>query len=92
MSLNEKLDAVVDSETFLEFVQALIVDREAYKDTAIDACGRNEGGWENHSIESFLEAATAWAEATNVGASQGLGNDATWKRFAVFLYCGKIYE
>jgi hypothetical protein len=40
----------------------------------------------------FLEAASAWAEATKMGETLGLPADPTWKNFAVFLYCGKIYE
>lgn len=54
--------------------------------------GPDAGGWENISIESFLEAALAWAESTNFGASQGLSDSNLWQKFAVFLYVGKIYE
>ena len=54
--------------------------------------GRAAGGWENTSIESFLEAATAWATDSDFGLKQGLAENNTWKRFAVFLNAGKIYE
>ena len=43
-------------------------------------------------IAEALEAAQAWAEDSNFGESQGLKEASPWKKFAVFLYCGKIYE
>jgi glycine C-acetyltransferase len=46
----------------------------------------------DQTIEAFLGAASSWAESTNVGLTQGLDPANPWKRFAVFLYCGKIYE
>jgi len=92
MGLHELLEDVADDGSFLLFVKAFIEDRQADARGAVDDSGRGERGWENHSIESFLEAALAWAEATNIGASQGLADASPWKRFAVFLYCGKIYE
>jgi hypothetical protein len=60
--------------------------------TQIDDCGRGLAGWENHTIESFLEAAGSWAHATDFGFPQGLADASPWKKMAVFLYCGKIYE
>jgi hypothetical protein len=38
-------------------------------------------------IESFLDAAVAWAID-----SEELPNEPSWRAFATFLYCGKIYE
>jgi len=79
--LHKQLEAVDDEATFLAFVQALAVDR------------RNDAEhWENGTIEDFLEAANAWAEASDFGASQGLSAASPWRKFATFLYCGKIYE
>ena len=92
MELHEQLETVTDATSFLAFVRALTKDREAEAGRAIDDFGRGENGWENHSIEDFLGAALSWAEATNIGATQGLSDASPWKRFAVFLYCGKIYE
>ena len=48
-----------------------------------------ERGWNNVTIEDFLEAALAWAQSTGMGASQG---EPSWQAFAAFLYCGKSYE
>ena len=92
MELHEQLETVSDVTTFLAFVRTLIKDREAEAGHSIDDFGRGENGWENHTIEGFLEAALSWAESTNLGASQGMVDASPWKRFAVFLYCGKIYE
>jgi hypothetical protein len=92
MKLHEQLDMVTDERSFLEFVRALMLDREGEVRESIDDFGRGKNGWENHTIQAFLEAALAWAEASDMGASQGLADASPWKRFATFLYCGKIYE
>jgi hypothetical protein len=81
MELHEQLETVTDEESFLAFVQALLIDRRC-----------NAERWENSSIESFLEAASAWAEDSAFGSKQGLLTASLWKKFATFLYCGKIYE
>ncbi len=95
MELHELLDAVEDQRSFLEFVKALIADREdevaKERLSPSSPYGAGANGWENGTIEAFLEAATAWAEDSNFGQNQGL-SDNPWRRFAVFLYCGKIYE
>lgn len=98
MDLDDRLNAVVDEATFLAFVRALAGDRRASveADKARPASPHERGAllirWENQTIEDFLEGAIGWAEDTELGESQGLGEASPWKRFAVFLYCGKIYE
>lgn len=92
MTLNEQLEAVVDETTFLSFVAALAEDRRATVASPVDGFGRDGHGWENSTIEGFLEAAHAWAEDSEFGSRQGLASASPWKKFAVFLYCGKIYE
>lgn len=95
-ALHKILEAVNDEQSFLKFVGALIEDRQAevaaQKESQVDMDGRSPNGWENQSIESFLDAAKAWAEASHFGATQDLGSASPWKKFAVFLYCGKVYE
>ena len=81
MELHDQLEGVRDQATFLAFVGALAEDRR-----------KRPESWENGSVETFLEAAVAWAEDTEMGATQGLAEASPWKRAAVFLYCGKIYE
>lgn len=94
--LHEILEQVNDEKSFLEFANALLNDRiaevNAQNKKETDDCGRGPLGWENHTIEDFLEAANSWAESTNLGATQDLGNTSPWKRCATYLYCGKIYE
>ncbi|MBL0210130.1 MAG: hypothetical protein IPQ13_04315 [Holophagaceae bacterium] len=80
MDRQELLEKVINPESFLEFVKALEQDR------------RNGAVWENETIESFLEAATAWAKDSDFGQTQGLTSRSPWQLFAAFLYAGKAYE
>jgi hypothetical protein len=80
MDLQTLLKQVEDRESFFVFVRALIADR------------KNVQSWENTTIERFLSVALAWAEDSDMGTTQGLPQEPTWKAFAVFLYSGKIYE
>ena len=95
-SLNVLIERVNSEESLLAFIVALAEDRRqavvAERENPSSAHGPDAGGWENTSIEEFLEAAAAWAESTKFGLAQGLAADNLWKRFAVFLYLGKIYE
>src|SRR5262245_15112752 len=67
-------------------------DRESLQITPSSPFGADAGGWENITIEQFLDAALAWAESTDMGVSQGLPAVPSWRAFAVFLWCGKVYE
>lgn len=95
-------DAVIDEETFVRFLKALSKDRadEVEREGQVPSPPYSSGtnGWENGSIESFLEAAATWAEATKDG-SPGLGKfgfggyskpENQWKRCAESIYAGKI--
>ena len=94
--LHDILKEVSDEKTLLKFVEALISDRlsalKEERQSPNKLLDSTYGGWENTSIEAFLEGAAAWAESTNFGATQGLTLNNPWRRFANFLYCGKIYE
>ena len=91
-----KLESVTDRESFFDFVRALIEDRKG--EVAKEKLGPSNSyvpganGWENTTIEDYLEAALAWAEDTQMGQTQGLSEELSWKAIAIFLYCGKIYE
>ena len=95
-SLNVLLDRVNSEESLLVFIAALAKDRRdavaAEKNNLSSPFGPDAGGWQNTSIEDFLESAGAWAEETDFGLTQGLPPENLWKRFAVFLYLGKIHE
>jgi hypothetical protein len=94
--LLELLDDVRDEATFLTFARALAQDRvravDAEKLLPSSPYGPDAGGWENVSIEDFLESASAWAEDSEFGRRQGLAAATSWRLFANFLYAGKFYE
>jgi len=96
MELHQLLELVKDEESFLVFVDALRKDREldaeAEKKSPSSPYGPTAHGWNNVTVQSYLEAAHAWAEDTHFGATQNLGETSMWRKFATFLYCGKIYE
>ena len=94
--LHDLLAGVNSERSLLDFIAALGRDRRdaiaIEKQKPSSPYGADAGGWQNTSIEAFLDAAAAWAESTNFGVTQGLQPDNPWKRFATFLYCGKVYE
>jgi hypothetical protein len=93
-------DKVYDRESFLAFVRTLVADREAAveaekrqrTDPQILGLVPDAGGWYNVTVEGYLNGALSWAEDTDMGVSQGLPSEPSWRAFAVFLLCGKIYE
>ncbi|MGG6267648.1 hypothetical protein ACQ4M3_11680 [Leptolyngbya sp. AN03gr2] len=93
-TLIDYLEAVEDRETFIEFVRALIRDREAsvLREQQASEFQRGYGafGWQNCSIESYFEAALACVEAH--AERDDILKEATCRSFAEFLYIGKIYE
>lgn len=75
------LEEVEDEKSFLLFVKSLIKNHQSSDD------------WENNTISEFLESSVAWAEDSNFGISQDSELEVNkWKQFAIFLYCGKVYE
>jgi hypothetical protein len=86
----ELLGQVKDRGSFLAFVIALVEERELAEKMEREEPEkyRFSGalGWENGSISSFLSAALACVED---GSHL---EEASWRGFAEFLYCGKIYE
>jgi len=94
--LFNKLEQVTDRDSFFAFVKALIEDRKDEKAKELinprEPYGSGANDWVNENVEDFLEAALAWAEDTNMGQSQELSGEPSWKSIAVFLYSGKIYE
>ena len=64
--LHELAEEVVDQDTFLIFVRALCNDRKLSvkkeKKSPSSPYEAEVGGWENTTIETFFEAAVAWAE------------------------------
>jgi hypothetical protein len=96
--LIELLENVIDEQTFLEFVRALLADRidevEKERLSPSHPYGSGANGWENGTIEMSLQAAISWADGSHFGRSRidGKFNGNPWSQFAHFLYAGKIYE
>ena len=90
--LDKILEGVEDEKSFLVFVRALIEDRRPHENKPTDEAGLIDD-WVSNSISDFLESAVAWAEDSDFGISQEPElRKNKWKQFAIFLYCGKIYE
>jgi hypothetical protein len=87
---SQLLGQVKDRDSFLAFAKALVEERKLAEKMEIEAPEkyRFSGplGWENGSISSFLAAALASVE------DGSYFEEASWRSFAEFLYCGKIYE
>ena len=93
--LDERLEAVVDRDSFLAFVKALAADREdeaaKEKEHPSSPWGAGANGWEHGTIEEFLGAAVACAEDSR-GTPREPPAAPSWKALATFLYRGKYYE
>lgn len=83
MRLIDRVTQVSDQSSFIAFVRALQADRA-------NPVTRDE--WQNDTIEDYLEAAAAWAEAAPMQLHSSSDTASIWRAFAQFLYCGKIYE
>ncbi len=83
MELHEQLEQVHDADSFLVFARALMSDRlDSVAKEAVAASSTYEpesNGWENTRIDSFLEAAIAWAEDSRFGATQGTPLSNPWQ-------------
>jgi len=94
--LHSQADSVSDEQSLIEFISSLAADRA--KEVVIERAkpsspyGPGAKGWENGSIEAFLEAATAWAEASKNGLPMYQVPDNPYQRFAQILLMGKHYE
>src|SRR5258706_13437717 len=97
MNLYEMAEKVDSKESFLRFVEALAEDAaaaHAESDRTPDGkVNLSPSGWENGSIESFLDAMAAWATA-NSGITRKpiVSKHASWRAFAEILHAGKFYE
>ncbi|MBZ2164325.1 hypothetical protein [Alteromonas stellipolaris] len=92
MELSELLEKVKDKESFFIFTNELLADKEdeVKRGNLSSATYLDKGlnGWVNNTIEGFLESAIAFTEDNN----SWLNEPNHWKKLALFLYGGKIYE
>ena len=89
--LHELVESVSDRESFLVFVEALEQDRRRKGRRLGGQYGPDGYGWQNSTLEDFLEAAVAWTR-DSIGLPIELPPEPSWRSFARFLYMGKIYE
>ena len=95
--LDKILEAVCDEDSFLIFLNALARDRadEVKKEAAepSNPYGPGANGWQNGTIEAFLDAASAWGEDWKGRRPLHVeGATNPWKRCAKIVYAGKHYE
>ncbi|MBS4088974.1 DUF7660 family protein [Pseudomonas rustica] len=96
VDLDELLERVTDEQSFTEFVAALGADfsreRALEEATASTPYEAGASGWENGSVDTFLDAAAAWAVATSRNAQADAAVSNVWRRCAAILLAGKFYE
>ena len=89
-------EVVADERAFVRLLQLMVLDRqdEQQKELARPSspCSAGANGWENYSIEAFLEAAAAWAEATSRTTTLGAEASDAWRRAAMIVVAGAFYE
>ncbi|MGX1163844.1 hypothetical protein AB7M16_000110 [Bradyrhizobium sp. USDA 372] len=89
-------DAVSDEQGFIRLLRKMAFDRgdEQQKELAGPSSpyGPGANGWENGSIEAFLEAAAAWAEATQDTSGLEAKAPDIWRRAAKIIVAGAFYE
>ena len=94
--LYQALQSVHDEETFIQFLLALRDDREASiaqeEATPSSSYGPDAGGWENTTIERFLDTAVRWARDSVNGNPFYQRPDNLWRRCADILFAAKSYE
>lgn len=95
-SPSELLELVCDKDSFIRFLIALSKERkmadellkaepQKYRYTSVI-------GWENGSIDTYLDAAAAWLEDNwEIFQSEGR-SEISWRLMAGVFYAGKIYE
>ena len=90
-TLDDIADGVASRESCLAFVEALANDHAQdaahEKQRPSSPYGATAGGWQNTSVDAFLEAAVAYAR--DAGSP---GEAPTWRDLAVFLLRGRSYE
>lgn len=93
MRPEDVIESVEDRSTFLKFARSVHAEQFArnHQDPGTPY-GPDSMGWENASIERFLEAALAWANDSDFGGPVGLSAANPWRLFAQFLRAGESYE
>lgn len=95
-TLQQALESVQNEETFLQFLLALRDDRETSivqeKIKPSSSFGPDACGWENTTIERFLDTAVRWARDSVNGNPFYQKPENPWCRVADILFAAKGYE
>jgi hypothetical protein len=93
-NLYELARAVGSEADFLQFAQALLADWqdevEQMKLRPLQTGASGPNGWENRTIEMFLEAMIAWSKDRH--HERPFNDPPSWGLFAVMLLMGSRYE
>ncbi|WP_442101854.1 DUF7660 family protein [Pseudomonas sp. ITP1] len=85
-----------DEQSFIGFIETLGSDfaseRVSEKTTPSSPYEPGVSGWENDSIDTFLDAAAAWATASTRSFPPSAPVSNVWQRCASILLAGKFYE
>ncbi|UCR85153.1 DUF7660 family protein [Pseudomonas chlororaphis] len=96
IDLDELLERVNDEHSFIGFIEALGSDFAAQRvfEEATPSSPYCPGalGWENGSVDTFLDAAAAWATASSKSSPPSAPDTNVWQRCASILLAGKFYE
>ncbi|AHC36061.1 MULTISPECIES: hypothetical protein [unclassified Pseudomonas] len=96
INLDELLKTVDDEQSFIGFIEALGMDfaeeRLLEETSPSSPYGPGALGWENGSIDNFLDAAAAWATASSRSSLVSASRSNVWQRCAAILLAGKFYE
>ncbi|WP_439865031.1 DUF7660 family protein [Pseudomonas antarctica] len=96
INLDELLKTVDDEQSFIGFIEALGMDfaeeRLLEETSPSSPYGPGALGWENGSIDTFLDAAAAWATASSRSSPVSASRSNVWQRCAAILLAGKFYE
>ncbi|WP_123356444.1 DUF7660 family protein [Pseudomonas frederiksbergensis] len=96
INLDELLKTVDDEQSFIGFIEALGMDfaeeRLLEKTSPSSPYGPGALRWENDSIDTFLDAAAAWATASSRSSPVSACISNVWQRCAAILLAGKFYE
>jgi len=94
--LHQLLKSVRDEHSFIGFLEALgsnfAQERSLEKTSPSSPYGPGALGWENDSIDAFLDAAAAWATASTRNSVTDAPVSNVWQRCASILLAGKFYE
>ncbi|UFI46681.1 DUF7660 family protein [Pseudomonas savastanoi] len=96
INLDELLKTVDDEQSFIGFIEALGMDfaeeRLLREISPPSPYGPGALGWENGSIDTFLDAAAAWGTASSRSSPLSPSRSNVWQRCAAILLAGKFYE